>query len=109
MSFCEDDAYIIHMANIHHKSVAISEDGKKEEEGEDSGEQHLEMQAVENSHEVGVTAVGLVEEDEQQQHHQEKSEVEESAEHLVQQNEENKDGGHEINEQVVAERSIQEG
>lgn len=120
MSFCEDDAYIIHMASIHHKSVTITE-SKKEDSAEQDVTSELAMGhgELQSAHEMDgdeATDEGnqLVESEGENGI---KNEVEESTVHLVQQSaedegnkEDENDPHHNISqtEQVVAERSIQE-
>jgi hypothetical protein len=36
MSFCEDEPYVLHMANVHHKNITL-EELKKDDVDESSG------------------------------------------------------------------------
>lgn len=120
MSFCEDDAYIIHMASIHHKSVSITESRKEGNAEQDvTSELAMGQEELQNAHEMDgdeATDEGnqLVESEGENGM---KNEVEESTAHLVQHSadeesnkDEENDPHHNISqtEQVVAERSIQE-
>ncbi|CAB3996175.1 zinc finger 180 isoform X2 [Paramuricea clavata] len=105
MSFCEDEPYLLHMANVHHKNITLEE--LKKDEGDGSSGMEMEQQELEN--EEGVDGEGVVGDDDQM--------VGDGIEngkhgmvsnaHLVQHcDDEVKDG--ENNEQVVAERSLQD-
>lgn len=48
MSFCEDEPYILHMNNVHHKTVTL--DDLKKEDAEGSNE--MDMQQRDNDHSV---------------------------------------------------------
>lgn len=115
MSFCEDDAYIIHMASVHHKSVSITESKKADSDQDTTSGLEMDHEDLQNSQQVEDGVPGddggqLVDSEGESG---DKNEVDDSTAHLVQHsghNKEDENAPQEIseNEQVVAERSIQE-
>ncbi|XP_028400915.1 zinc finger and SCAN domain-containing protein 12-like [Dendronephthya gigantea] len=54
MSFCEDDPYVLHMASVHHRTIALEELKK----GDESSGLDMEQQELENEDGTGVVDDG---------------------------------------------------
>jgi hypothetical protein len=52
MSFCEDEPYLLHMTNVHHKNITLEE--LKKDEGDGSSGMEMEQQELENEDGEGM-------------------------------------------------------